>query len=160
MRDIFNEVIMHDSINPEAARKTTIKEISKKGDEERAENYRPICTLPTLYKEFSTLLCNRLYSKLDRRQPPDQEGFRRSFQTLDHLATYRLLEQKSREWGVKMWIATVDFSKAFDTIRHDPLWHALARFEVDTPYICLLKKLHADQQATVMKQTQSTMRSR
>ena len=140
MREVFNEVIMHDSITPEAPRKMTIKEISKKGDEERAENYRPICTLPTLHKEFSTLLYNRLYSKLDRRQPPDQEGFRRSFQTLDHLATFRLLEQKSREWSVKIWIATVDFSKASDTIRHDPLGQALARFEVDAEYISLFKK--------------------
>ena len=72
-----------------------------------------------MHEEFSTLLYNRLHSKLDRRQPPDQEGFRRSFQTLDHLATYRLLGQKSREWGVKMCIATVDFSMAFghDTSR-------------------------------------------
>ena len=48
-----------------------------------------------------------------------------------------------------MWIATVDFAKAFDTIHHEAIWRALARFEVDTPYISLLKKLNADQHATV-----------
>ena len=56
-------------------------------------NYRPICTLPAL---------------LDRAQPEDQGGFRLSYQTLDHLATHGLHEQKCREWGVKMWVATVD----------------------------------------------------
>ena len=52
-----------------------------------------------------------------------------------------------------MWIAT--FAKAFDTTRHDALWKAFARFEVDTPYINLLKRLHADQKATVFTDTES-----
>ena len=126
-----------------------------KGDVERPENYRPILTLPTLYEVFSTPLYNRLYNKHDRRPPPDQGGFRHSLQPLDHLATYRLLERKCREWGAKMWIATVDFAKAFDTIRHDALWKALARFGIDTPYISLLKKLYAEQQATVLTDKES-----
>ena len=50
MREIFHEVIRCEDITPEAWRRTTIKDIYKKGDVERAENDRPICTLPTLYK--------------------------------------------------------------------------------------------------------------
>ena len=52
-----------------------------------------------LYNLFSTLLYNRLYTKLDRRQPPDQGGFRRSYQTLDHPATYKLMEQRFQSMG-------------------------------------------------------------
>ena len=32
-----------------------------------------------------------------------------------------------------MWIAMVDFAKAFDTIQHEALWKALARFDVEAP---------------------------
>ena len=64
MRKIFNEVIMHECITLEAWRKVTIKMIFEKGDEERAENDRPTCTFAFLYTVFSTLLYNRLYSKL------------------------------------------------------------------------------------------------
>ena len=78
---------------------------------EEVGNYRPICTVPALYKLFSTIICNRLYHRLDQAQSEDQGGYRRSYQTLDHLATYRL-----REWCTKMWVATVDFMKAFDSI--------------------------------------------
>ena len=81
-------------------------------------NYRPICTLPTLYKLFSTTY-NRLFTRLDQAQ-----AFGRSYQKLDHLTTYRLLEQKCREWGIKMWVARVDFMKAFDSISHKSLWNA------------------------------------
>ena len=99
MRQIFNEVLKQEDC------------FHRKGDVEEAGKYRPICTLPALYKLFSTLLCNRLYPRLDCVQPGDQGGFRRSYRTLDHLATYRLLEQKCREWSVKMRVASVHFRK-------------------------------------------------
>ena len=38
-----------------------------------------------------------------------------------------------------MWIATVDFAKAFDTIKHKALWTALAQFGIEPQYISLLK---------------------
>ena len=36
-----------------------------------------------------------------KRNLKTREGFRRYYQTLDHLATYRLLEQNCREWSIK-----------------------------------------------------------
>ena len=122
-RQIFNEVPKQEECTLEAWRRIRIKVIYKKGDVE-AGNYRPICTLPALYILFSTRLYNRLHSRLDRGQPADQGGFRRSYQTLDHLIPYKMLEQRCREWGVKMWIATVDFAKALDTMRHEARWPA------------------------------------
>ena len=155
IRQIFNEVIRQNDCTPEAWRRIRIRVIYKKGDVEEAGNYRPNCTLPALYKLFSTLLYSRLYSRLDREQPTDQGGFRRSYQTSDHLASYRLLEQRCRVWGVKVWIATVDFMKAFDTISHKSVWDALAQFGIEPQYISLLKRLYADQQATVLTDKES-----
>ena len=80
-------------------------------------------------------------------QPEDQGGFRRSYQTLDHLATYRLIEQKCQEWGVKMWIATIDFMKAFDSISHNSIWNALEQCEIESSYISLLRRLFAEQKS-------------
>ena len=44
-----------------------------------------------------------------------------------------------------MWIATVDFAKAFDTIRHRALSLLVWK---SSPYISLLKRPYAQQQAT------------
>ena len=44
---------------------------------------------------------DRLYSILYQVQAEDQGGFRRSYRAMDHLATYRVIEQKCHEWGVK-----------------------------------------------------------
>ena len=56
-----------------------------------------------------------------------------------------------------MWIATVDFAKVFDTIQHEARWKALARFEVEAPYMSILKRSYADQQASVSTDKESDM---
>ena len=116
-----------------------IKVIYQKGDAERPEYFRPVCTLATWYKVFSTLLYHRLYSKLDRDQPPDQGGFRCGFQSTDHLMTFRLLKQRSQVWCLSMWIATIDFAKAYDTIHHEAMWRSLSNFQISEAYVSVLK---------------------
>ena len=73
--------------------------IHKKGDVENVSNYRPICSLLALYKMFSTILYGRLFPVLDQKQAEGQAGFRKSYQTTDHFATCRLIEQECHEWA-------------------------------------------------------------
>ena len=56
-----------------------------------------------------------------------------------------------------MWMAIVDFARAFDTIKHKALWTALAHFGIESHYICVLQRLHADQKATVLTDKESDM---
>ena len=49
-----------------------------------------------------------------------------------------------------MWVATVDFMKACDSISHQSLWKALAESGIESPYISLLRRLYADQKGTVL----------
>ena len=98
LRQLFNEITKRNNFTPDEWKKVKIKVIHKKGDVEDVSNYRPICSLPATYKLFSTILYGRLYPMLDQKQAEDQAGFRNSYQTTDHLATYRLVEQKCQEW--------------------------------------------------------------
>ena len=98
MRQIFNEIIKRNNFTPDEWKKVKIKVIHKEGDVEDVSNYRPICSLPAMYKLFSTILYGRLYPMLDRNQAEDQAGFRKTYQTTNHLATYRMMEQKCQEW--------------------------------------------------------------
>ena len=54
-----------------------------------------------------------------------------------------------------MWVAAVDFMKAFDTISHKSLWNALEQFGIESQYVSLLRRLYADQQATVLTDKES-----
>ena len=131
--------------------------IHKKGDVEDVGNYRPICSLPALYKLFATILSSRLYPRLDQKQAEDQARFRSSYQTTDHLATCRMIEQKCHEWGIKMWTVTIDFTKAFDSITHKSSWKALKSCGIKHDYISLLKKIYRDQKASVQTDEESNM---
>ena len=155
VRQIFNEIKKRNEFTPEDWKKVTIKVIHKKGDVENVSNYRPICSLLALYKLFSTILYGRLYPMLDQKQAEDQAGFRKSYQTTDHLATYRIIEQKCHEWGIKMWTAMVDFTKAFDSISHKSIWEALKSCNVDHEYVSLLRKIYKDQKASVQTDEES-----
>ena len=67
MRQIFNEIIKRNYFTPDEWKKVKIKVIHKKGDVEDVSNYRPICSLPAMYKLFSTILHGRLYPMLDQK---------------------------------------------------------------------------------------------
>ena len=155
MRQIFNEIITRNNFTPDKWKKVKIKVIYKKGDVEEVSNYRPICSLPAMYNLFSTILFGRLYPRLDQNQAEDQAGFRKIYQTTDHLATYRMMEQKCQEWRIKMWTATVDFTKAFDSISHNSIWEALKSCNVEHEYISLLRKIYKDQKASVQTDEES-----
>ena len=99
VRQIFNEIVKLKGFTLQAWRRVRIKVIHQKGDVENVGNYRPICSLPALYKLFTTILYCRLYPRLDQTRAEDQAGFRISYQTTDHLATHRMIDQKSHEWG-------------------------------------------------------------
>ena len=76
-------------------------------------------------------------------------------QTLDHLAGLEIAEQKCHEWGVKMWISTVDFMKAFDSISHRSLWDALGHCEIEPQYVGLLKRQYERQKISVLTDKES-----
>ena len=54
-----------------------------------------------------------------------------------------------------MRVATVDVAKVFDTIRHHKLWTALEQFGIEPHYIRLVRRLFADQKATVSTDKES-----
>ena len=147
--DLYNEIIKPNATTPQQWKHTRITVIYKSGDKQQPHNYRPISTIPLLYKLFSRLLYNRMEPTLDSQQSHDQAGFRRKFCTEDHLFTNTMIQEIAQEWQIPIWIATLDFKKAFDTVSHDSLWSALAEQGVAPGYITLLAQLYTNQTATV-----------
>ena len=118
IRTIFNEIAQQEDVTSKSWRRIRIQVIHKKGDTEDPGNYRPICGLPILYKLFATVFYARLAPSLHKIQPPDQAGFRPKHRCEDHLTVFRILEQQCQEWCVLLYISTIDFTKAFDSIKH------------------------------------------
>ena len=149
MADIFNEVLLR-NYTPEGWRRTRIKVLLKKGDARILDNYRPISILPILYKLFTRVLTQRVKKVLDAGQSADQAGFRPGYSTDDHLFVTTMLFERAAEWGAPIWIAAVDFKKAFDSVSHDELFAAMLEMGVEAAYVNVLKRLYAGQTANVV----------
>ena len=57
-----------------------------------------------------------------------------------------------------MWVATVDFMKAFDSTSHQSSWKALEKCGIASNHISLLKRLYAEQKGTVSTDKESETR--
>ena len=57
--------------------------------------------------------------------------------------------EKAREFNVPLYLAFVDFKKAFDSVRHTILWDVMKKMGVSETIIGLLRKLYTDQQAAM-----------
>ena len=143
------------TFTPKSWRKIRIQVINKKGDREDAGNYKPICSLPVLYKLFATVLYARLAPSLHKIQSPDQAGFRTNHRCDDHFLVYRVLEQRCREWSVPLYISTINFTNAFDRINHSAIWSSLQFYATKPAYVRLLQRLYSQQEGTVLTDIES-----
>ena len=141
----FNDIIRPNGDTPREWHRTLIKVLHKNGDTRLPQNYRPIASIPILYKLFSKMLYNRLEPILDPEQSLDQAGFRRNRTTVDHLFTTVLVQDNADEWRVPVWVAAVDFKKAFDSVTHDALWKSLREQKVPEGYVKLLARMYDEQ---------------
>ena len=143
--DLMNSVVKIGAPTPQEWHDNVIKVVFKSGEMKHAKNYRPICVLPLLYKLFSIMLYRRLQPTLDKELQKDQAGFRKCFNTVDHLHAFTQIQEKTAEWQIELWTCFLDFQKAFDSVEHDAIWAALAKQNVSAGYIEILKRLSASQ---------------
>jgi hypothetical protein len=148
--ELFNEILCPRGPESGYWKESAMKVIFKKGDCKSLENYRPISILPILYKLFSRVLNERIKKHVDARQSHDQAGFRCNYGCDDHLFAVSMLRQRADEFQLPLWVAAVDFRKAFDSVEHEAVWSALERLDVPEVYIDVLKRLYSNQGATIV----------
>ena len=145
---IFNKIITTEDI-PEQWHSSSIILIHKKGNREDLNNYRPISLLPNLYKLFMKILTNRITKIMDENQPPDQAGFRTNYSTIDHLQTVNQVIEKAHEFNLNIYMAFIDFSKAFDSVEHISVLEAMKAIGVQPKYVRIIGKIYLKSNARV-----------
>lgn len=100
-------------------------------------------------------VCNRIRGVLDAAHPADQAGFRCGFCCDGHLLTIMKVWEKRNEFNLPLWVAAIDFSKAFDCVEHASIWKALDGMGVPRAYIKVMTKLYADQTGVAVTDKES-----
>ena len=138
---IFNEIITSEKI-PHQWTTNTIILLHKKGAMNDLNNYRPISLMSNVYKIFSKIITRRIERTLDEQQPPEQAGFRTGYSTTNHLQTMNQIIEKAKEYNLTVYIALIDFSKAFDSIEHHSTFEALNSQGIPRKYIRILTVIY------------------
>ena len=81
--------------------------------------------------------------------PDVQGGFRKGRGTRDHIANIHWIIEKAREFQKDIYFCFIDYAKAFDCVNHNKLWKLLQETGIPDHLACLLRNLHAGQEATV-----------
>jgi hypothetical protein len=139
----------HEGTIPEEWGRSILVPIPKKGDLSNCSNYRTISLINHTGKVLLMVLLNRLKSYLDPYLSEEQAGFRKDRSTVHQILMLRLLAEKAKRQGKKIYNCFIDFQKAFDTIKHKIIWAMLKSYGVQTKMITLLQKIYEKSQSAV-----------
>ena len=86
---------------------------------------------------------------MNRELPDVQAGFRKGTGTRDQIANIHWIIKNAREFQKNIYFCLNDYAKAFDCVDHNKLSKILKGMGIPNHLICLLRNLHAGQEATV-----------
>ena len=123
--------------------------ISKRGNAKECSNYHTIALVSHASKVMLKILQGRLQQYVNRELPDVQAGFRKGRGTRDQIANICWIIEKAREFQKNIYFCFIDYAKAFDYVNHNKLWKILREMGTPDHLTCLLRNLHAGQEATV-----------
>ena len=147
---IFN-LILSTGFYPSAWSIGRIVSIHKKGDFTDPNNFRGITVSSALSKTFNSILNARLCSFLEEYDImlPEQIGFRKKCRTSDHMFILQSIISKYKKSRKPLFIAFIDFKKAYDTVWHEGLFYKLMKAGVSTKFYNIIKAMYSNTWLTV-----------
>ncbi|KAI5739997.1 hypothetical protein M8J77_026070 [Diaphorina citri] len=131
--------IWHEKKIPTEWTEATVIPLHKKGDKEDCNNYRGISLLNCTYKIFSKILLKRLESYTTSIIEEHQSGFVKGRSTTDQIFIVKETIAKYWEYDRECCLLFIDFSKAYDSLYRERIWHKMESFGIPEELIKLVK---------------------
>jgi hypothetical protein len=141
---IFN-YIFENGYYPAEWTESILCSIYKSGDKTDPENYRGISLLNVLGKSLDLIFENRLrdWEAKHKKLSQSQAGFRTQYSTVDHIFTLQHIILRYRSEKKKVYVAFVDFCKAFDCINRIALLYKLIKEGLSPCFIRLVRSIYS-----------------
>jgi hypothetical protein len=141
--ELFNN-IFDKSTFPDDWSMAVLHPLHKKGDIKHPDNYRGISLLNIGSKLYSFILNKRLnkWIQVNNIIGEEQAGFREKRCTADHVFTLVACVQKQLLRHRKLYVAFIDFRKAFDTVSRDKLWKILNNNGIQGKFLSAIKSMY------------------
>lgn len=140
-----------EEIIPEEWRISVVVPVYKKGDQEKAENYRGISLLCTGYKIYAEILRERLEEEIIRKKllPESQGGFRKGRRTMDNIFILNHVVQREKCEEEKVYALFVDLKAAFDNVDRNKLWRILKDKGIEEQLISRIRSLYKETRVVI-----------
>lgn len=123
--------------------------IPKKPHAKSCDQYRLISLINTITKVFTKVIHNRIYTKCESKVAETQFGFRGGFGTREAVFSLQVLIQRCRDMSRDVFVCFIDFSKAFDNVKHEKLLKLLKDTGIDSKDIRIIANLYWNQSAKI-----------
>ena len=137
---------------PDNWSKALLTPIHKKGNRQEPTNYRGIALTDVIGKIFTKILNERLVSWAEKngKFKEAQCGYRHKRLTVNHIFCLMGAIQKyiNKKKG-RLFCLYIDFSAAFDTVRHDMLWYVLMKQDIHGNLLKTLQSMCEKLQSSV-----------
>lgn len=129
-----------------------VKPIYKnKGDINDVDSYRGITLLSCLGKLFTFTLNERLKKFVNNNKKifEEQTGFRNGYSTLDHIFTLEFICNYYVNRGKRLYVAFIDYKKAFDCVDRVLLWKKVIAMDIKGPVLNVIYKLYSNAKSCI-----------
>lgn len=142
--------IWENEIIPNEWKEGLIVTIPKKGDLSNCKNWRGITILNIIIKILAMIILERIAPIIHAKLRNEQAGFRPGKSCTDHISSLRIIIEQSAEFNSPLYMAFVDFERAFDTVQRNAIWSALEEFGTPIKLIRLIQELYNNSECRVL----------
>lgn len=153
--DLFNS-IYKTGIIPREWLISTFITLPKKRNPKQCQDYRTISLMGHTLKTFLKVIHARIYRKLEQDISDTQFGFRNGLGTREALFALNVMSQRCLDMNQDMYLCFIDYTKAFDKVRHDQLLKLLKEKNLDSRDINIISNLYYNQRAVIQVEENTT----
>ena len=149
MTKTFNK-LLEEGNPPESWTKSITKMIQKK-TKPTAKDWRPIALTDCTYKIFMSVIRDSIEDHIcsGDLQKDQQSGFTKKRRIEDNLIMLNYCVEGTYRVGGELYIAAIDYSKAFDSINRKHMIETLKNYKIDPAVINVIARIYSQDSTTI-----------
>lgn len=141
--------IYNTGIIPTDLKRSVFIAIPKKTKAVECKDHRTISLMSHVTKLLLKIIHQRIARKIDSEISEEQYGFRSGRGTREAIFNLRILCERAIEVQQNIYLAFIDYEKAFDKVRHDQLMEILKNVDLDGKDLRIIRNLYWEQEAAM-----------
>ena len=134
---------------PEDLRRSVFIAIPKKPKAMECKDHRTISLMSHVTKILLKVILARIEKRAETEIAEEQYGFRKGRGTREAIFNLRILCERAIEVNKDLYLAFIDYEKAFDRVKHEDLIHILMQIGLDGKDVRIIRNLYWDQEAAM-----------